>query len=90
MSQNKCTLDLLTETRKVRAKPRSTSMAWNLQLFKEGELFQDPKRYRRLIENVELSHVNTSRHCILFSVVSFKFECKNQYKAIVQSTSEIM
>ena len=40
---------MLSKTRKLSAKPCSTPMAHNVQLTKERELFEDPKRYQRLI-----------------------------------------
>ena len=49
LSQRKYVLDLLTETGKLGAKPCSTPMLPNLQLTKDGELFEDPERYRRLV-----------------------------------------
>ena len=42
-------LDLLSETRKLGVKPCSTPMTPNVQITKEGDLFEDPRRYRRLI-----------------------------------------
>ena len=44
--------DLLSETGKLRVKSCSTPMIPSLQLAKEGELFKDSKRYRRLIEKL--------------------------------------
>ena len=49
LSQKKYVLDLLFEKQKLGAKPCSTLMAPNAQFTKEGELFEDPKRYRRLV-----------------------------------------
>ena len=43
-------VDLLFETRKFGAKSCSSPMTQNLYLTKKGELFGDPKRYRRLIK----------------------------------------
>ena len=45
LSQRKYVLDLLSETRKLVAKPCQSSMAQSLHLTREGELFEDPKRY---------------------------------------------
>ena len=42
-------LDLLSEIGKLGVKPCSTPMIPNLQLAKEGELFKDPERYKRLV-----------------------------------------
>ena len=52
LSQRKYVLDLLTETGKLGAKPCSTPMLPNLQLTKDGELFEDAGRYRRLVEKL--------------------------------------
>ena len=49
--QRKYVLDMLSETGKLGAKPCNTPIAPNVQLTKEGELFEDPKRYRRLLGN---------------------------------------
>ena len=42
-------LDLLSETRKLVAKPCNTPLVPNLQLTKDVELSSDIERYRRLI-----------------------------------------
>ena len=49
LSQRKYVFDLLSETGKLGAKPCSTPMTPNVQITKEGDLFEDPKRYRRLV-----------------------------------------
>ena len=49
LSQRKYVLDLLSEIGKLGAKPRGSPMAQSLHLTREGELFGDPKRYRRLV-----------------------------------------
>ena len=49
LSQQKNVLDMLSKTRKLGGKPCSTPMAPNAQLAKEGELFEDPERYKRLV-----------------------------------------
>ena len=59
-------LDLLFETRKLGAKPCSSPMAPSLQLTKEGELFGDPKRYRRLVG--KLNYITLTRPNIAHSV----------------------
>ena len=40
---------MLSEIGKLGTKPCSAPMAPNVQLTKEGELFKDPERYRRLV-----------------------------------------
>ena len=49
LSQWKYELDMLSEIGELGVKPCSTPMASNVQLTKEGELFEDPERYRRLV-----------------------------------------
>ena len=49
LSQRKYVLDLLSETGKLGAKSCSSPMAPSLRLIKEGELFEDLERYRRLV-----------------------------------------
>ena len=49
LSQHKYVLDLLFETGKLGAKPCSTHMSLNVQITKEGDLFEGPGRYRRLV-----------------------------------------
>ena len=49
LSQRKYVLDLLSEIGKLGAKPCSSPMAPGVHLTREGELFEDPKRYRRLV-----------------------------------------
>ena len=43
--------DLLFETGKLGVKPCSSSMVLGIHLTREGETFEDPKRYRRLVLN---------------------------------------
>ena len=66
LSQRKYVLDLLTETGKLEAKPCSTPMLPNLQLTKDGELFEDPERYRRLVG--KLNYLTVTRPDIAYSV----------------------
>ena len=49
LSQRKYVLDLLSETRKWGVKPCSSSMVPGVHLTREGETFEDPERYRRLV-----------------------------------------
>ena len=42
-------LDLLSETRKLWVKPCSSPMVPSVHLTREGETFEDPERYRRLV-----------------------------------------
>ena len=49
LSQRKYVLDLLFEIGKLGAKPCSSPMAPSVHLIREGKLFKDPERYRRLV-----------------------------------------
>ncbi|XP_071900983.1 uncharacterized protein [Coffea arabica] len=51
---------------KLGAKPASTPMIPNLQLTKEGELLEDPGRYRRLVG--KLNYLTVTRPDIVYSV----------------------
>ena len=66
LSQRKYVLDLLSETGKLGAKPCSSPMAPSLRLAREGELFEDPERYRRLIG--KLNYLTITRPDIAHSV----------------------
>ena len=57
---------MLFEVEKLGAKPCSTLMAPNVQLTKEGELFEDPERYRRLIR--KLNYLIVTHPNIAYSV----------------------
>ena len=59
---------MLFKTRKLGSKPCSTPMAPNVQLTKEGELFEDPERYKRLVE--KLNYLIVTRSDIAYSVLS--------------------
>ena len=65
-SQRKYVLDLLSETRKLGVKPYSSPMVLDVYLTKEGETFEDPKRYRRRVG--KLNYLTDIAHSI--SVVS--------------------
>ena len=62
LSQRKYVLDMLSETGKLGVKPCSTLMAPNLR----GELFEYPKRYRRLVGI--LNYLTITRSNITYSV----------------------
>ena len=66
LSQRKYVLDMFSETGKLGAKPCSTPMALNVQLTKEGEPFEDPERYRRLVG--KLNYLIVTRLDIAYSV----------------------
>ena len=67
LSQRKYVLDLLTETGKLGAKPCSAPMTPGLQLWKDdGEPFEDPERYRRLVG--KLNYLTVTRPDIAYPV----------------------
>ena len=66
LSQRKYVLNMLSETGKLGAKPCSTPMTPNVQLNEKGELFEDPKRYRRLVG--KLNYLTITRPDIAYSV----------------------
>ena len=59
LSQRKYVLDLLSETGKLATKPCQSFMASSLHLTKEGQLFEDPERYRRVIR--KLNYLTVTR-----------------------------
>ena len=66
LSQQKYVLDLLSETRKLSAKLCSTPMTPNVQITKEGDIFKDLERYRRLVGN--LNYLIVIRSDIAYSI----------------------
>ena len=70
LSQSKYVLDLLSKTFKLGAKPCSSHMAQSLHLTREGELFEDPERYRRLIRKLNCFTITCLDIAYSVSVVS--------------------
>ena len=70
LSQRKYVLDLLSKTGKLGAKPCSSPMAQSLHLTREGELFGDSERYRRLIGKLNYFTVTRPDIAHLVSVAS--------------------
>ena len=66
LSQRKYVLDLLSEIGKLGAKPCNTPMAPNVRFTKEGELFEDLERYRKLVG--KLNYLTVSRSDIAYKV----------------------
>ena len=58
--------DLSSETRKFEVKPCSSPMVPSVHLTREGETFEDPERYRRLVG--KLNYLTVTRHNIAYSV----------------------
>ena len=52
LSQRKYALNLLYEIGKLRVKPCNSPMIPSIHLTREGETFEDPKKYRRLVRKV--------------------------------------
>ena len=70
LSQMKYVLDLLFEIGKLAAKSCQSPMAQSLHLTKEGELFEDPERYRRLVGKLNYLTVIRPDIAYFVSVVS--------------------
>ena len=66
LSQRKYVLDLLSKTRKLGGKPCSSPMAQNQDFIREGKLFGDHERYRRLVE--KMNHLTVTSPDIAHSV----------------------
>ena len=66
LSQRKYVLDLLSETRKLAARSCQSPMAQSQHLTREGELFEDLERYRRLVG--KLNYLTVTRPDIAYSV----------------------
>ena len=63
-------LDLLSETGKLGAKPCSSPMALGVHLTREGELFEDPEGYRRLVGKLNYLTITCPDIAHLVSVVN--------------------
>ena len=59
-------LDLLSEIGKLGVKPCSSLMVLDVHLTREGETFENPQRYRRLVG--KLNYLTKTRHDIAHSV----------------------
>ena len=66
LSQRKYVLDLLSKTGKLATKPCQSPMAQSLHLTRAGELFEEPKRHRRLVG--KLNYLIVTRPDIAYSV----------------------
>ena len=66
LSQRKYVLDLLSETGKLRVKLCTSPMIPGVHLTREGEIFEDPERYRRLVR--KLNYLTVTRPDIVYSV----------------------
>ena len=70
LSQRKYVLDLLSETGKLVAKPCQSPMAQSRHLTREGKLFEDLERYRRLVRKHNYLTVTRLDIAYFVSVVS--------------------
>ena len=61
---------MLSKTGKLGAKSCNTPRAPNVQLTEEGELFEDPERYRRLVGKLNYNTITRSDIAYLVSVLS--------------------
>ena len=66
LSQSKYVLDLLFETGKLGVKPCSYLMVPGIHLTRKCETFEDPERYRRLVE--KLNYLTVTRPDIAHSI----------------------
>ena len=66
LSQRKYVVDQLSETRKLGVKPSSSPMVPGVHLTREGETFEDPERYTRLVR--KLNYLIVTRPNITHSV----------------------
>ncbi|KAL5812189.1 hypothetical protein ACOSQ3_027139 [Xanthoceras sorbifolium] len=66
LSQRKYVLDLLTETGKLGARPCSAPMTPSMHLTGDGEIIEDPEKYRRLVG--KLNYLTVTRPDIAYSV----------------------
>ena len=69
LSQRKYVLDLLSKTRKLGVKPCSSPMVPGIHLTREGETFENPERYRRLVG--KLNYLTLTRFDIAHSISVF-------------------
>ena len=63
-------LDLLFETRKLEVESCNTPMVSGLQRLKDGEPFEDPKRYKRLVGKLNYLTITCPNIAYLVSIVS--------------------
>ena len=63
-------LDLLSETRKLGVKPCNSLMILDVHLTRKGETFEDPERYRKLVEKLNYLTVTCLAIAHSVSVVS--------------------
>ena len=70
LSQMKYLLDLLSETGKLGVKPCNFHMVLGVHLTREGETFEDPERYRRLVGKLNYLTVTCPDIAYSVSIVS--------------------
>ena len=86
LSKRKYMLDLLSETRKMAAKSCQSPMAPSLHLIREGELFEDPKIYKRLVGKLNFLTITHLDIAYSVSVVSqyMSFPIVDHWAAVEQ------
>ena len=70
LSQRKYVFDLLSKTEKLGAKPCNSPMVPGIHLTREGETFENPKRYRRLVGKLNYLTVTCPNIAHSLSIVS--------------------
>ena len=83
LSQRKHVLGLLSKTGKLRVKPCSSPMVPSVHLNREGETYEDPERYRRLVEKLNYLTVTCLDITHSVSIVS-RLTCPLQRSTIGQ------
>ena len=63
-------LDLLSKTRKLGVKPCNSPMVPSIHLTREGETFEDPERYKRLVGKMNYLTITRPDIAHLVNVVS--------------------
>ena len=82
LSQRKYVFDLLSETKKLGIKPCNSLMIPGVHLTREGETFEDPERYKRLVG--KLNYLTVTRPDIAHSVSVVSQYMSSQHLIIKQ------
>ena len=91
LSQRKYVFDLLFKTGKFRVKPCSSPMVPGVHLTREGETFEDPERYRRLVGKLNYLPVTCPDIAHLVSVVNqYMSSLTVDHWAVVNVTLQIL
>ena len=91
LSQRKYVFDLLFKTGKFRVKPCSSPMVPGVHLTREGETFEDPERYKRLVGKLNYLPVTCLDIAYLVSVVNqYMYSLTDDHWAVVNVTLQIL